>query len=299
MSIEQQAKAKIENQHKVLSDSGYTVNPVEKKNYNYEFLVTSGREKLKVQVYFGKKGIKQQLQGSSSTILYQAVSELINEEPKFELQGNEIEEPDEYIGSDETGKGDFFGPLVVCAAFINSAQKKQLLSIGVRDSKALNDMQINKLAKDVRTILKDSYETIKINPEKYNDLYSSFKNLNKMLDWAHSKAIENLLNKSGANTIITDKFMNKPLSVSRTKAGAGFYQYTKGERYTAVAAASIIARADFNYWFYKQSQEFMTLPKGSSSPDVVATAQQIATRFGKNKLKEFCKLHFKSIEKIT
>src|SRR5690606_37541145 len=119
----------------------------------------------------------------------------------------EIAEPDDYIGIDESGKGDFFGPLVIAAVYSDTSLNKQLLSAGVKDSKLLNDEQINIAALRIKAIISQNrYTIISIGPEKYNQLYNSFKNLNKLLAWGHSKAIENILTQHSVKTAISDKF---------------------------------------------------------------------------------------------
>ena len=110
-----------------------------------------------------------------------------------------------YIGVDESGKGDYFGPLIVAGVAINDELKKTFSKSGIKDSKQLSDEKILQLALQIQKQAKWSIVTI--NPQKYNELYSKFKNLNKLLAWGHARVIENLLEKAPECTLaLSDKF---------------------------------------------------------------------------------------------
>ena len=97
----------------------------------------------------------------------------------------------ERIGIDESGKGDYFGPLVIAAVFVDETTQNELALMAVRDSKKISDGRILELAPDIRTICPHS--VIAIGPQKYNELYAKIKNLNRLLAWGHAKALETLL----------------------------------------------------------------------------------------------------------
>lgn len=214
MSIKEEAWNKIVNLNSFLKKERIRTSSIEEKIYNYEFSVDLDKNKFKVQVYFGKKGIKTIIQGNEKSPAYNKIRNMIFEESQFDFANSEIEEPLSYIGSDECGKGDFFGPLIVGAVFVDEVTQKKLKAIGVRDSKDLTENQIQSISKNIKQIIGSNYEVVQINPAKYNQLYEQFKNLNKLLDWAHSKAVDNLLITTGCKTVITDKFSNKDLKVS-------------------------------------------------------------------------------------
>ncbi|NOR21778.1 MAG: ribonuclease HIII, partial [Candidatus Aminicenantes bacterium] len=96
-----------------------------------------------------------------------------------------------HIGTDESGKGDYFGPLVVAGVFVPEEQQNVLTELGIRDSKKISDNRIRELA----ILLKKGYKhsLVAIGHERYNELYTKLRNLNKILAWAHSRAIENIL----------------------------------------------------------------------------------------------------------
>ena len=300
MQIENSAQTRVNEIRNTLQKNGFTLDNTSKKEYNFEFTASLKSEKVKVLVYFGKKGIKIILQGNTATGAYKLVDELINGAALFDKNDNDtIEEPEVYIGSDESGKGDFFGPLVTAAVYVDEHSKKELQKIGVRDSKELVDSQIDILAVKIKRILDGSFEVIFISPEKYNELYTKFNNVNKLLNWAHSKAIENLLEKYGAEIVITDQFSKKELDITGKKIhnNVKFLQTPKAERFTAVAAASILARSSFNHWFKDKAAKGLNLPKGASSA-VDDYAKMLVKKSGRAVLDDLAKLHFKTLQKV-
>lgn len=117
------------------------------------------------------------------------------------------------IGIDESGKGDFFGPLVTVAFYIESKyQEYKIQELGVKDSKRITDKKISQIAKELKLL--GRYEIIKINPSKYNQLWGSMGNVNKILAWSHAKSLENLLNKSETQLAISDQFGDESLILS-------------------------------------------------------------------------------------
>lgn len=203
---------------------------------------------------------------------------------------------EEYIGTDESGKGDFFGPLVIAGVFVDIETAKKFKTLGIKDSKKLDDKTILKYAAEIRN--STAHSVIIIMPDKYNQLYASFKNLNKLLAWGHARAIENVLNKQNCSYALSDKFGDESLiknALLELGKKITLEQRTKGESFIAVAAASIIARAEFvkrcNELKNKYSIDF---PKGASDK-VIETAKDFVKRFGKDELKYVAKTHFKTV----
>ena len=56
---------------------------------------------------------------------------------------------DNQIGSDEVGVGDFFGPLIVVAAYVSRLDITTLKELGVDDSKRLSDEKIREIAPEL------------------------------------------------------------------------------------------------------------------------------------------------------
>ncbi len=298
---EQKAENLITSYIVLIKKNGFDAGNFVRKQYNFEVDLRNNQEKLKLLVYFGSKGIKTILQGNKDSIFYGKVSELLFGEKLFEKQAFEIKEPERYIGTDESGKGDYFGPLVICGVYVDKETSAELKKIGVKDSKELSDNSIRKISSEIKKISAGKFNLVVINPEKYNQLHEKVKNVNRILGWAHAKVLENLLINNPAGEAISDKFGDESYirnSLQEKGKNILLHQLTKAERYTAVAAASILAREKFADWFEVQKHVLGTeLPKGASVM-VEKTANEIKHRFGEAKLKELVKIHFKTTKKI-
>ncbi|MCZ7603106.1 MAG: ribonuclease HIII [Melioribacteraceae bacterium] len=288
--IKNQAESETQNLYNKVSNSLQTT-PIIEKDYHFEFSIKEEKNTVKVLFYFGKKGIKKVIQGNPSESLNYILSEGKTEE--------EINEPKEYIGSDETGKGDVFGPLITCAFYTNIELTKKLKQLGVRDSKNLSDIQIKKISTGIKKLGNDNFEIIAINPEKYNELYARFRNINEILNWSHSKAIENLLSKVSAATIITDKFRKKDLKFSKKFDNDAYniIQETKAEKYVAVAAASILAKQKQIEWFEQKKKEGIELKRGASN-EVKLLIEKLIKEKDSESINKIAKLHFKTVKNL-
>jgi ribonuclease HIII len=262
--------------------------------------VQKGTGKLKILVYFGKSGNKTVVQGNKDSQLYIDINNLLFTK-KMDVAENEFPEPLHYIGTDESGKGDYFGPLVVAGVIVNSITSVQLKKIGVKDSKLLSDDVIKKLSVKIKNIVDNKFNIIVITPKTYNNLHAKMKNVNKILGWSHAKVIENLLANEDVKEAISDKFGNERLikdSLQENGKKINLMQFTKAEKYTAVAAASILARNRFNEWFDEKSEKNnLILPKGASKI-VDNTLKGIKEKYGVGFLNEIAKVHFKTTNKI-
>ena len=296
-SFQKKALLEIEKISKILSSEGFSVTKADKKLYNYEIIVNSKTEHVKVLVYFGKKGVKSILQGNQETKIYKTVNNQLFGKGLFEDQKVDEVVFTDCIGTDESGKGDYFGPLVVAAVYIDNQTKILLEKIGVKDSKLFSDNNIKILETSIKKIIGDNFSIIQINPEKYNQLYESFNNLNKIMGWAHAKAIESLVEKTNCENVISDKFGNEKLikdELKKKNVNVNLFQTAKGERFTAVAAASILARAKVVDWFYHKSREFgYEIPKGGGEA-VNIVAKRILQQTDKDNLLKMIKFHFKN-----
>lgn len=216
--------------------------------------------------------------------------------PKEEAKELFIEE---YIGTDESGKGDFFGPLVVAGVYVNVELARKFKLLGIKDSKKLDDKTIMKLAAEIRNTAPHS--VIVIMPEKYNELYNSFKNLNKLLAWGHARAIENVLEKQQCGYALSDKFGDESLiknALMQKGQRIHLEQRTKGESYIAVAAASVVARAEFVKRCMEMEKKYnIEFPKGASEK-VVLCGKKFVDKYGKDNLKSVAKMHFKTVQQL-
>ena len=204
-----------------------------------------------------------------------------------------------HIGTDESGKGDYFGPLVVAGVYVPDEQQEVLQELGVKDSKRFSDNRVKEMADLVRKGYKHS--VVAIGPEKYNELYGKLKNLNRILAWAHARAIENILEEVACTQAITDQFGDR-LFVENAMMKKGrnieLIQRPKAEDDMAVAAASILARAEFLRRLYFLSKEFeIDLPKGSS-PKSEEVGLVLMKKHGADVLGKVAKTHFKLTPRI-
>lgn len=204
-----------------------------------------------------------------------------------------------YIGTDESGKGDFFGPLVVAGVLLDEKNRLIFQKLGVKDSKTLKDDKILELAYDIRKHAISS--VVVINNPKYNELYVKFRNLNKLLAWGHARVIENILEKQHCEYALSDKFGDESLIQNALMAKGQritLEQRTKAESDLAVAAASILARATFvQHLLDLQSFYGCKFPKGCND-GVKDAANAFIKQFGKTRLKEVCKAHFKTYHEL-
>jgi ribonuclease HIII len=207
------------------------------------------------------------------------------------------------IGTDEVGKGDYFGPLVIAGVVTSESQARQLQEIGVKDSKSLSDTTVDNLAVKVRQILGSTqFQIIVINPEKYNQLHREMKTVNEILGWGHARAIENLLRDNpDCQTAITDQFgdrsyIEKALMEKGKKVN--LTQTPGGEREISVAAASVLARSEFIDRMRKMGKKYgMDFPKGSTN--VIPAAERFVQKHGDRELLNVAKIDFKITRKVA
>lgn len=202
------------------------------------------------------------------------------------------------IGTDEAGKGDYFGDLVVAGVYLDADTEPLARELGVKDSKKLSDARVQALAKELSSAFPS--DIVRISPTKYNELYDKMMNLNRLLAWAHARVIENLLPRTGAQLVVSDQFGNAAVLESALLHGARqvrLVQITQGERDLAVAAASILARATFLQRLQALSHEVgIALPKGATH--VLPVGRTLYAKGGLALLGQVAKLHFKTTEQI-
>ena len=213
--------------------------------------------------------------------------------PEMEMDGTPR------IGIDEAGKGDFFGPLCIAGVQADETMIRDLLKMGVRDSKTLSDKTILALAGRIRGHC--PYSVVRLFPKTYNELYGNFKNLNRLLAWGHATAIEELVQKTQCTEVYIDQFASEDVVITalkRKKLQVNLKQRHKGESDPVVAAASILARAAFVNGLEELSQEVgLTLPKGAS-PAVISAGKALVAKYNEEILEKVAKLHFKTKDEI-
>jgi ribonuclease HIII len=207
-----------------------------------------------------------------------------------------------WIGTDESGKGDFFGPLVAAGFLMRRDMEKELRGLGVADSKTLSSNQIKNIAANLKRKYSKHISIVAPSNIKYNELYESFKNLNKFLAWGHARVIENLVQKWNIEIdgVVSDQFGSEQYirNALSSMNDLNLIQRPYGESNIAVAAASIIARDTFEKKIAMIQKEYgMKIPFGAG-PKVISAAKQFAEKNGKENLIKVVKLHFKTFQQI-
>lgn len=313
-----------QNLKELLEEVGFIVDKYSEINYGIQFKIVTDSHVGLYRIYESKKGITHDVSqirdeellrvlagvgefakthkktSKTSTSASKALSKISDSKTSAsDEKKSEILNLKTLIGTDESGKGDFFGPLVVAGVYTDEKTHAILRTLGVDDSKKLTDKKIVKLADDIKRTCE--YSVVVIKNEKYNELYDKVKNLNRLLAWAHSRIIENLLDKVDCKTVLADKFGKEELikSVLMQKGkDVTLYQETKAEANVAVAAASIIARAEFVKQMDAMHKKFgIEFPKGASA-SVIAAGNLYANSYGKENLGKVAKLNFKTVDKI-
>ena len=204
-----------------------------------------------------------------------------------------------HIGVDESGKGDFFGPLVIAGVLTDEQNAKYFTELGMKDSKKLSDKKILYYAQEIKKLAPHS--VIAISNGRYNELYSNIKNLNKLLAWGHARAIENILEKNTCEYALSDQFGDESLiknALMKNGRSIRLEQMVRAESDIAVAAASILARAAFVQKMEAMENTYgVKFPKGCSGLVKTAAAEFIS-KYGKDRLKEVCKTHFKTYNEV-
>jgi ribonuclease HIII len=263
-------------------------------------------QKGKVNVAVYEKGPKVLVQGKGTEEFVQFTLEpRVLGEAKLgyeEVHSPEMFEP--HFGIDESGKGDFFGPLVIAGAYVDAGIARKFLEAGIQDSKRIgSDKKIRDLAAMIKQTTGAIHSVVSIGPEKYNELYAKFGNLNRLLAWGHARVIENLLEaRPDCPRALSDQFANPKLIQSALlERGRGIKldQRTKAESDLAVAAASILARERFIDWLEKTGKSYgVTLPRGASA-EVKKIAGKLVALHSPAILTKVAKTHFKTAQEVV
>jgi len=208
------------------------------------------------------------------------------------------------IGVDESGKGDFFGPLCIAGVYVNESVIAAWKEIGIRDSKNISsDKKISELAEKIRATPGCVTDCVVVGNEAYNRLYTKMRSVNTLLAWGHARVIENLMGKRYQMNpppvkAISDQFAASKSVIEKALMAQGkeiqLVQRHKAEEDIAVAAASILARDGFVKGLAKLEKDFsMKLPKGASAAVDKAAKEFVETR-GAGELQKISKLHFRT-----
>ncbi|MDD5643948.1 MAG: ribonuclease HIII [bacterium] len=282
-------------------ETGMLKSLLEEKNFIFSpkphTLFNARNEDVSVSVYNSGKVV---VQGRKTPDFVEFVLEpLVVKELSFGYSVLEVNDRAKRIGSDESGKGDFFGPLVVSGVCARDGEITEMEKAGVRDSKKISsDSRIYYLEKIIIKMCKT--ETVSISPKRFNQMYADMRNMNKVLAWAHACAIENLIEKTGCMLVIVDKFAPKATLLQMLKERgqkARVVQRTKAESDIVVAAASICARAGYLREMKRLGDTYgVVFPKGGGSDKITDALKAFLLKYGKSELENVAKINFKTAE---
>lgn len=305
----------------LLEKNKFVVNPYRDIQYGLQFIVFFNNESGVIRIFESKKGLRIDLSQVKEEILKQKIENFLK---PLELESGKLlpfsgttitessskkiikatfgenkKDPEELIGIDESGKGDYFGPLVVAAVYVDKITGPVLEGLGVKDSKVLNDTKITELSDKIKELCPHSL--VIMSNKSYNELYEKMDNLNLILAWGHARVLENTLDQVDCLYALSDQFANpqlvKTALFSKGKQ-VNLIQRPKAESNIAVAAASILARAAFVFQIQQLEKQFkLDIPKGCSDKTVTA-AKKLVESYGSDILNFAAKLHFKVTKEI-
>lgn len=276
-------------------------------NYGHQLTVEQDGAKVTLNIYNGKKGLNLVYSGDSALIA--KVQAAVNGEADAEAEqaAPAADAADGlWAGSDESGKGDFFGSLVVAAVVVDEATASKLQAAGVKDCKLLTDKKILELEDAVKAAAVD-YSVLELKPKAYNLRYEQVAaaggKLNQLLGYGHVAALSQVLTRQPeCKRALIDQFTTSTVNVRELRArfaNCQVRQQPKAESDLAVAAASVLARARFLRTMEELAAAagVTNLPKGGGSA-ATECARQLARKLGKAALRDFVKLHFANYQRL-
>jgi ribonuclease HIII len=310
---ESKLQANIDALREFVESQGWSIVAEKEISYGYQLLVTDGIAKVPVDLFTTGKALIQGKPGALQTEIkswWYTRKAPATQPTAPTTQSGFVETPSSAyrtnftgrarLGLDESGKGDYFGPLVIGAVYVDEQSEDKLIALGVRDSKLLTDNRMLAMAEEIKVLC--PHFVVPIGPKRYNELYDKIRNVNRLLAWGHAWTLENMLEKVSCGLAVVDKFGDESyLRKALRERGRQItvVQQTHAEEDIAVAAASILARARFVQQMEQLSKRIgKILPKGASDPSIVTVGRELVAEHGKEILAEIAKLHFKTTEVI-
>jgi ribonuclease HIII len=312
--IESKLQANIDALRELVQSKGWIILDEKEIQSGYQLSITDGITRIPVAFFNSGKALIQGKPGELQTQLkawcYARKASTTQPVAGVVAQSSLIETPTTIvehnftgrprIGLDESGKGDYFGPLVIGAVYVDEQTEGKLIALGVRDSKLLTDKRMLAMAEEIKALC--PHFVVSVEPKRYNELYAKVQNLNRLLAWGHAWTLENMLEKVACDLAVVDKFgdesyLRKVLQEKGRQITV--VQQTHAEEDAAVAAASILARTKFVQQMEQLARRLdKTLPKGATDPSIVRVGRELVAEHGKEILTEIAKLHFKTTEAI-
>jgi ribonuclease HIII len=286
----------------LLLQRGIDISSSKEIAYGFQLKVCRNGDRATINIYYGeKRGLSQVISATKASSLKHELELLMAPEKEPQIFAG-FHNWQSWIGSDECGKGDYFGPLVGSAFFATADQVPCLKKLGVQDSKHLGDARIVQIAKKLYLNFPNQTSCLVLNPKRYNELIAGFKaqrlNLNDLLAWIHEKVILELYaRQSTAQGVVVDQFSKSQkvrARLAKREAVLNTVERPGGERDIAVAAASILARYQFLEARARLERIYkFSFPKGAN-PQVIKAAREFLKVWDQKHLGEVAKLHFKT-----
>jgi ribonuclease HIII len=278
--------------------------------YGLQIVISNGEHTLPVNLYRSqKKGLSVVIGGNDRNPLKSLMDSVVSgtgrgEELTSAKKESQIHRWESWLGTDEAGKGEFYGALVVAGFQADREIIPELMKLGIQDSKNLTAKKIETAAHQLYKEFKGRIEVVSLKPETYNKLYRDFtakgKKLNELLAWMHGRVILNLQEKTKEYRVVVDKFTSdkKLIDALRELQKIELLQVTKAEQDLAVAAASIIARYHYLESLKLLNKKFKIDFKSGSGAASIDTGVEFVKRYSLARLQEAAKIHFKNYQKI-
>jgi ribonuclease HIII len=294
-----------------LDTSGFTIEKEADLDYGTRFRIGYPGSVFNLTIYYSdKKGISKVVGGKVTEDIKAVLLSLLNENTVM-AEENFVVPFNKWIGSDESGKGDYFGPLVAAGFLVDKEIERGILKLGVRDSKMLSDTRIADITRVLYSDFKERIAVCELPPEKYNEIYDKLraqgKGLNTVLAWCHARVIQDLAEKFDVEGAVADQFGDESYIESEIRRNPKMkdareirlIQRPKAEENVAVATASILARDRFARRIMEMSQKYrLNILKGAG-PEVNQIARKLFHERGEAELRQLVKWHFRNTKEVT
>ena len=287
----------------LFEENHYLIEDYKEINYGIQFRISDAEHTGILRIYGNKKGeTKFDYSQLGETEWAVRIIERVDSLSDVKIE-SELQQP--VIGCDESGKGDYFGPLVCAAVFVDGKTSYRLKALGVRDSKATSDKTTIELSRAIAELCRGQYAIFELLPLEYNRYYDRFlhqgKRLNSLLAWAHVQSILECYNMVKCTNVLVDQFGDETLiksALGNSHSHLSIKHRPKAENNIAVAASSILARARYLSTLAGLERQYnVKLAKGASS-EVIGNARVFIDRYGREKLQNVAKLHFKTTRDV-
>ncbi len=269
--------------------------------HGIKLVFPAGKKPAVVSIYHSrKKGLSVVCGAGPGKPVADQVASLLRSEPALPEEERALSR---WAGTDEAGKGDYFGPLVTCGVVLDRDLAEEITGMGAMDSKRLAGKQIDSLARTLRRVLGDRAATVVVGPPRYNELYDQMRargqKLNHLLAWCHGRVVKDLTERRHPfDAVVVDRFAARSLIQRALPRGTELIARPKAEDNPAVAAASILARDTYVRRLQRLSEDVgVTLTPGAGPP-VIRTGRKIVQTHGRDALARIAKVHFRTTQTI-